>query len=53
MPAAPRGWAVVGGVIAAVPSLEDVRGREGMGGALGPCTGLSALKAGLDSHSRS
>ena len=31
----------------------DVRGPEGMRGALGPCTGLSALKAGLDSHSRS
>ena len=28
-------------------------GPEGMGGALGPCTGLRALKAGLDSHSRS
>lgn len=44
---------MVGGVILAAPSLEDGRGLEGTGGALGPCTGLSALKAGLDGHSRS
>lgn len=44
---------MVGGMMVAAPSLEDGRGREGMGGALGPCTGLSALKAGLDGHSRS